>query len=466
MKDRRIRFMACYGKGFFMPKIEFLPDNIIFDIDEEKTLLENALENGIPQAKACGGHGKCSTCRVWVIEGSENCQKRSENEEEMAKKLNFNDEIRLACQTKARGPLKLRRLIIDETDLEVCNKLTFKGDESSKVIRPVGEEKEIALMFTDIRGFTSFSEKHPPYDVLFLLNRHFHQLYKIVDKNNGMVDNYVGDSLFALFGMDNDTDFIFKAVKSGVEILKEVDNMKPYMESMYGEIFDIRIGIHYGKVVVGDIGPSEKSKTTVIGDNVNIASRIEAANKNADTRFLVSEVVYEKVKERVISDDFVRMKIPGKETKFTLYEINGLKETESSLEGGKSSSKSELVKGGVLYQKIIPSKDLPCNSQKQVSFNNEEILLINHENDIFALLGRCPHANMPIEGSEILKEKCQIRCKWHHATFDIKNGKVIQWCKDLPLQNQSKSSESKEKGVDIRSFPVVIEDDFIWVSLA
>ena len=101
------------------------------------------------------------------MEGVENCLERTPEEKEMALKLNFSEEIRLSCQTKVNGPLKLRRLIIDETDLEVCSKVTFEGDQSSKVMRSVGEEKEIALMFTDIRGFT-FSEKHPPYDVLFI----------------------------------------------------------------------------------------------------------------------------------------------------------------------------------------------------------------------------------------------------------------------------------------------------------
>ena len=155
------------------------------------------------------------------MEGVENCENRTELEEEMAVKLNFGPEIRLACQTKIKGDLKLRRLVIDDTDLEICNQMFV--DRMLESMRPVGEEKEVALMFTDIRGFTSFSERHPPYDVLFLLNRHFHQLYKIIDKNGGTIDNYVGDSLFAIFGLNDSKDkSVFKAVKSGVEILKEI----------------------------------------------------------------------------------------------------------------------------------------------------------------------------------------------------------------------------------------------------
>ena len=297
-----------------MPKAKILPDDKTIDIDEEKTLLEGSLEREIPHVNACGGIGKCSTCRVYILEGVENCGNRNEEEEEMANNLNFGPEIRLACQTRLKGDIKYRRLVIDDEDLEV-----------SSLSRPIGNEREVAILFTDIRGFTSFSERHPPYDVLFILNRHFNQMSKIVEMNGGIVDNYIGDSLFAIFGMEDEEDFVFKAVKSGVEMLNDVDKMKGYMQSMYQEKFEIGIGIHYGKVVSGEIGRGEKIKKTVIGDNVNLASRIESANKQAGTRFLISETVYEEVKDRVISDDFVRMKLPGKEEKYTLYEISDIK---------------------------------------------------------------------------------------------------------------------------------------------
>ena len=297
-----------------MPKIKILPDDKTIDVDEKKTLLEASLDQEIPHVNACGGHGKCSTCRIYLLEGVENCEKRNDEEEEMATNLKFGPEIRLACQTYLKGDVKYRRLVIDDNDLEVMS--------SS---RPIGVEKEVAILFTDIRGFTSFSERHPPYDVLFILNRHFNQMSKIVETNGGIVDNYIGDSLFAVFGMEDDNDSAFKAVKSGVEMLSEVDKMKEYMKSMYQEEFEIGIGIHYGKVVAGEMGRGEKVKKTVIGDNVNLASRIESANKQAGTRFLISEIVYEEVKDRVVSDDFVRMKLPGKEEKYTLYEISGIK---------------------------------------------------------------------------------------------------------------------------------------------
>ena len=451
-----------------MPKIEVLPDNIVVESNNDKTILESVTERGIPQVNACGAAGKCSTCRVWIMEGVENCEKRTELEEEMAVKLNFSPEIRLACQTKIKGDLKLRRLVIDDTDLEICNQMFV--DRMLESMRPVGEEKEVALMFTDIRGFTSFSERHPPYDVLFLLNRHFHQLYKIIDKNGGTIDNYVGDSLFATFGLTGGEDKpVFKAVKSGVEILKEIDKMKPYMQSMYGEDFEIGIGVHYGKVVVGEIGPGQKTKKTVIGDNVNIASRIEAANKQAGTRFLVSEDVYKIVEKDVISEDFVRIRIPGKETKFTLYEINGL--TDKCIQRSQEEPEDIIHQSGRKYKRLLPAKDLPTNSQLEVNADNKIILLINQEDDIFAISGRCPHMNMPLKGSQINPKVCEIKCKWHDACFDVQTGKVAKWSKDMPSFMKLFAGKEMAQGMqsipqkNLETYPTLIKSGFIWISL-
>lgn len=121
-----------------MSKFEILPDNKIFEVDEDKTLLENSLQNGIPHANACGGHGKCSTCRIWILEGVEHCKEKNEIEKEMAATLGFGNEIRLACQTQVKGDIKYRRLVIDDADLEITNQ------RFDRACRPIGHEKEVA----------------------------------------------------------------------------------------------------------------------------------------------------------------------------------------------------------------------------------------------------------------------------------------------------------------------------------
>jgi len=98
-----------------MTKVTALPDRVDFEVAGNETLLEAALRSGVPFAHACGGRAKCSTCRVWVLDGLEACPLRNANETSMADRLGLADEIRLACQLRPEGQLRVRRLVLDET---------------------------------------------------------------------------------------------------------------------------------------------------------------------------------------------------------------------------------------------------------------------------------------------------------------------------------------------------------------
>ena len=134
-----------------MPKIVCLPDKREFDIGPEETVLDAALRAGIPHAHACGGHAKCSTCRIWILDGLEHCADSSEAERTLSSALGFGPEVRLACQTRVHGDVKLRRLVLDEADLEISSQLPKERHGRC------GENKAIAVLFCDIRDFTAFS---------------------------------------------------------------------------------------------------------------------------------------------------------------------------------------------------------------------------------------------------------------------------------------------------------------------
>ncbi len=99
-------------------------------------------------------------------------------------------------------------------------------------------------LFSDIRGFTTLAQTLSPYDVMFALNRHFHELGEIIESNGGHIDNFIGDALMALFGVDGDKTAPFRSVKAAVEMLQANDRMSPYMEATYGHAFPIGIGVH------------------------------------------------------------------------------------------------------------------------------------------------------------------------------------------------------------------------------
>ncbi|HSE98676.1 MAG TPA: adenylate/guanylate cyclase domain-containing protein [Blastocatellia bacterium] len=302
-----------------MPQVCILPDHKRVEANRPETLLQVSLRAGVAHAHACGGNARCSTCRIFVQDGLEYCEPRNEKEQALAERLHFGPEIRLACQTVINGNVEIRRLVLDDEDLKMTAQLAA-GEAPS----PVGEEKSVAILFADIRGFTSFAETLPPYDVVHVLNRYFHQAGKAITQNGGHIDNYMGDGLMALFGVEDPIDAAAQAVRAALDMLSAVERLRPYLENIYTRSFRIGIGVHYGEVVVGAIGHDESKRVTAIGDAVNFASRIESANKSADTVLLISEDAYEEVRDRAVVGKTVRVPIPGKSGEYTLYEIVGL----------------------------------------------------------------------------------------------------------------------------------------------
>jgi len=302
-----------------MPNVFYILSERTVAADSDETILHASLRAGIPHAHACGGNARCSTCRVAVIEGLDSCCPRNDREQKLADRMRFRPEIRLACQTTICGDVKIRRLVLDDEDLYLTDQRSAGSAPTS-----AGEEKRLAILFSDIRGFTPFAEALPPFDVVHVLNRYFHDMGVVISRNDGQIDNYMGDGLLALFGMENQTGAALQAVKAGLEMIAATEQLKPYLEAIYARSFEIRVGVHYGVVVVGAIGAQSLRRVTAIGDAVNLASRIEAANKQAGTRLLISEETYNEVKDHVQAGRTIHATLPGKTGEYDLYEVTGL----------------------------------------------------------------------------------------------------------------------------------------------
>jgi adenylate cyclase len=304
-----------------MPNLYYLPDEQSVVADPSDTILDSSLAAGIPHISICGGHARCSTCRVAVLDGLDACTPRNASEQAIAQQLGLDDSIRLACQTQVRGDIKLRRLTLDSEDLEVLD------DQIKGRMKPhaVGQEKKIAILFADLRGFTTFSESLPPYDVIYVLNRYFHRMGKAIAQHGGMINNYMGDGCMALFGWDDSPHAAERSVRAALAMVEAMAGFNQYLDSMYHQRLEIGIGIHYGEVVLGSVGASTQSQqVTAIGDAVNLASRIEAANKKLGTSLLVSEAVYQEISAQVSVNRCCAVEIPGKTGQYTLYEITAI----------------------------------------------------------------------------------------------------------------------------------------------
>ena len=162
-------------------KINLSPDDTEINISEDETILTASLRNDIQHLHACGGLGMCSTCRVEVLSGEDNLHPKSESEQALSDKLELPSNIRLACQTKVKGNVKLKRLLLDQKDLVLANQMTKNS------VGSIGSTKRLALMFVDIVAFTPLSEQLPSYDVMYILNRYFDDMGTIVKKMEGIL---------------------------------------------------------------------------------------------------------------------------------------------------------------------------------------------------------------------------------------------------------------------------------------
>lgn len=300
-----------------MSTVTYLIDNRTLNVESGETLLELSLRHDIPHTCVCGGIARCSTCRVLIVDGLKNCSPRNSREQLLAERLHFGPQIRLACQTTITGDVSLRRLVLDAEDIELTSQL-----RPDKTPISAGMEKKIAILFADIRDFTPFAEILPPYDVIHVLNRYFYRMDKVIHRHGGFINNYMGDGLMALFGVDHSEDAVFNTVKAALGMLEEVEKLKPYLDTVYGTNFNIGIGIHYGIAVLGSVGGQGQRRMTAIGDAVNMASRVEEANKAFSTRLLITENAYDEIKKQVRTGRlFSDVALQGKSGRYALYEI-------------------------------------------------------------------------------------------------------------------------------------------------
>lgn len=304
-----------------MAEVFILPDKVSIPLQEGASLLTSAVDAGVPIAHLCGGRARCSTCRVRVVDGLGALSDRTQAEAHMAERLGFPEEVRLACQTQAGADIRMWRLVLDKTDVEMASQLG-----RAHYVGPVGREvEEAAVMFTDVAGFTAMSEVLPAYDVVHILNRFFNRIEAVVELEKGRVDNYMGDGLMAVFGVDGEDQPSLSAVRTGVAVLEVAEDINEYVSRIYGHIFQVRVGIGHGEVIFGLMGGEATARETVIGDVVNVASRLEAANKTLGTNILVSEGIHANTVEDVEYGRGFELELPGKAEQIAAYEVVGLR---------------------------------------------------------------------------------------------------------------------------------------------
>ena len=189
-----------------------------------------------------------------------------------------------------------------------------------------GEKKILTVLFSDIRGFTSISEKLTPEELVEHLNVYLQGMTDLVFEYNGTLDKYVGDEIMAFWGAPVELEnHALEACKSALKQMEALHEMNRIWDSEGKPTLDIGIGINTGQMVVGNMGSSSRMDYTLMGDNVNLGARIEGTNKVYKTNIIISEYTYEHVKDHVVVRELDLIRVKGKELPVRIYELMDLK---------------------------------------------------------------------------------------------------------------------------------------------
>ena len=231
------------------------------------------------------------------------------NERDVLETFGFGPEVRLGCALRPRGDIKIRLLVREPFE---------KQD-----LRPEGmaNEREVAVLFADIRNFTTFAEQHLAFDVLHLLNRYFDRMGTIIDFNRGEVIAFLGDGIVSFFEDQDPKRSAISATRCAVQMLNGAHAFSRYAREHFGFDVKVGIGIAFGPAVVGEVGYYRNSRLNCIGDVVNTASRVQEATKEHDASLLVTDGIRRLAKGEFKFGREFECELRGKEGEHRLHEV-------------------------------------------------------------------------------------------------------------------------------------------------
>jgi adenylate cyclase len=253
-------------------------------VPQGPTLLEISRMRRVPHVSVCGGRARCSTCRVRIDKGSSPLAAPKYPEIVTLGSIGAPPNVRLACQLHPVGTLVVTRLLKGpHTGAEATEQEQAEGS---------GVEMPLAVLFVDLRAFTQMSEKRLPFDVVFVLNEFFAVVGLAISKHGGWIDKFLGDGLLAVFGQrDGIEEGCRQALRAVHAIDLALDEINAKLETELGRPLQVGMGLDAGPLVLGRIGYGDAVDFTVIGNTVNVASRLEALSKEKGFQIMLSRKV-------------------------------------------------------------------------------------------------------------------------------------------------------------------------------
>ena len=205
--------------------------------------------------------------------------------------------------------------------------------KNPKILNLGGEKRKVTILFSDIADFTTISEMLKPEDLVSFLNEYLNEMTEILLENNGFLDKFIGDAVMGFWGAPlGNKNQVEEGCETAIKMIEKVNELRPHWKEKYGVNVAIRIGLNTDEVIAGNLGSQNRFDYTVIGDGVNLASRLEAINKGYGTEIMVSDKLYEQIKEKYHFRAIDLVTVKGKKKPTKIYELLGREITNEQKE--------------------------------------------------------------------------------------------------------------------------------------
>jgi adenylate cyclase len=260
----------------------------------------------------CGGRARCSTCRVRVEAWALPPSPAAAEEAATLRRVGAASDVRLACRLRVHAPMRITPLL-------------QPGVAGMPVQRLAHQEREVAVLFVDLRRWSGLAEQHWPHDLVYVLDRYFHTVGEAVRDSGGMPNQFIGDSVMALFMHESGLGrACADALRAVVEIEHRLQALDVSMHREFGHRLGFGMGLHCGRAAVGEVGYGDAHTFTAVGDVVNIASRLQEFTKLRQARLVVSQDVLDAAGVRLPGSVMEDVQLRGRSTALAVVALRDL----------------------------------------------------------------------------------------------------------------------------------------------
>jgi len=300
------------------------PGGHVVSVSRGFSVLEASRWAGLPHASVCGGRGRCSTCKVRVVQGAKRLDKPGPVERLTLRRIAAPPTVRLACQLRPSADLSVEPLVATGTG--------FASASRFEAAIAGGRELQIAAMFVDLRESTRLATGRLPFDALFLFDRYIQVVTGAIRRNRGHATSIAGDGVMSVFGVEGAADAAARgALQAALEVWNGVDALSRELAGELEAPLRIGIGIHVGTAVVGLLRTDETQALQFLGDTGNIAAKLEAKSKDLGCTIVVSLAAIGWVVRHANWVERRAVAIPGKSDTIEIAAFKAVSELERLL---------------------------------------------------------------------------------------------------------------------------------------